>query len=846
MKRLVYSRAARAAAWVLALAFAANQVALQPAALVSAADAPGTQITNSASATYKDASGTQYSTVSNTVTATVQNAPTLTNTGGTGTNYAPAQTVTDSFTLANTGNASGYFKLGGDATIGGTDAASATLGNGATTCTTPVGSQSAACEYAAKVGSTTYYFTSLSSTADNNSLNYWLQNTNPLTASGSSVTIYVYYTLSSGAATGSSNTVTSSISATVAYAAAGSAPAETSASQSATVSNTVQADARLDLYKASSQNGTTGDITYTISAHNGGAFPAKDLQSVKTLLGAAAAGILIADKVPTFGGSPLHLSNSGAITTSTSATYGYPTGTPALDVYYSTSANGTTAWTKATGNLPTDGTVTYIAVFIHGGTCGSTGFDLCADTGHPTNPGNSNVASAAAVQFSFVVAQPTGSGAANTGSVTNIANGAIGDNQPTEHILSPGVPGGTADSASSTPLTTSGQGINNTTLTSTTGASNKTSDQALAAYGTLNGPSGQPASSGSFDGSVAASTSADFTAASFGITADSIANTGTTPGTPATTATLSGSATVCVPDTVKNSGNKDDNYTITAYAPTAFAIPATGGQSYTTSFNAGGSGQVTGWSVGVYSNNTCSSLLGGASAGAASSTASNVSVTSGSTLTYYVGYTVPAATKYFTRFDSLVHAVSVGDSTQTNDTHNELYSSYIAVTQSQSINSTNCPSGTSPSYVAGTVCTGDTISYTIDYRNLVMGTSDTNVSFNQCVNNTGAGNVLLLTDNGTLSSSTSTTTQNNWGYFTTGLQSQPADNDSTGAVRSGSTFQYATGTPAGAYSGTFSAGATAFTATPGGTNFQLVPRNYNSPSGTQDWKGTITFSLVVK
>ncbi len=845
MKHFTTQRAARAAAWVLALAFAANQVALQPAVLVSAADAPGTQITNSASATYKDASGTQYSTVSNTVTATVQNAPTLTNTGGSGTNYAPAQTVTDSFVLANTGNASGYFQLGGDATIGGTDAASATLGNGATTCTTPVGSQSAPCEYAAKVGSTTYSFTSLSSTSDNNSLNYWLQNTNPLTTSGSSVTIYVYYTLSSGAATGSSNTVTSSIGATVVYAATGSAPAETSASQSASVSNTVQADARLDLYKSSSQNGTSGDITYTISAHNGGAFAAKDLQSVKTLLGAGAAGIVIADKVPVFSGSPLHLSSSGAVTTSTSTTYGYPTGSPTLDVYYTTSANGTTGWTKATGNLPTDGTVTYIAVFIHGGTCGTTGYDLCADTAHATNPGNSNVASAAAVQFSFVVAQPTGSGAANAGSVTNIANGAIGDNQPTEHILSPGVPGGTADSTSSTPLTTAGQGINNTTLTSTSGASDKTSDQALAAYGALNGPSGQPASSGSFDGNVAASTSADFTAASFGITADSITNTSTTAGTPATTATLSGSATVCVAGTVKNSGNKDDNYNITAYAPTAFAIPATGGQSYTASFSAGGT-QVTGWSVGVYSNSVCSSLLGGASAGAASSTASNVSVTSGSTLTYYVGYTVPAATKYFTRFDSLVHAVSVGDSTQMNDTHNELYSSYIALTKSQSITSTNCPSGTSPSYVAGTVCTGDSIAYTIDYRNLVMGTSDTNVSFSQCVNNTGAGNVLVITNNGTVSSSSSTTTQNNWGYFTTGLQSQPVDSDSTGATRAGSAFQYATGTPAGAYSGTFSAGATAFTATPGGTGFQLVPRNYNSPSGTQDWKGTITFSLVVK
>ncbi len=839
--------ASRAAAWLLALAFISNFVLVQRPVIVSAApDAPGTQITNSASATYKDAAGNSYTTVSNTVTTTVQNAPTLTNTSGSGTNYAPGQTITDAFVLVNTGNASGYFQLSGDASLGGTDSASATLGNGAATCTTPVGAQSSACEYAAKVGSTTYYFTSLASSTDNNSLNYWLQNTNPLTAAGSSVTIYVYYTLASNAGTGSSNTATSSITASVAYAASGSAPAETSATQSATENNTVQADARLDLYKSSSQSGTTGDITYTISAHNGGAFSAKDLQSVKTLLGAAANGILITDKVPVFGGSPLKLSNSGAITTSTSATYGYPTGAVTLDVYYTTSANGATGWTKATGNLPTDGSVTYIGIFIHGGTCGSTGYDLCSDTGHATNPGNSNVAAAAAVQFSFVVQQPTGALSGNTGSVTNLANGVIGDNQPTEHILGPGIPGATADSASSTPLTTSGQGINNTTLTSTSGASNKTSDQALAGYGALNGPSGQPASSGSFDGSVVASSNADFTAVPFGVSADAITNTGTTAGTPVTSVTMSAAATLCVANTLKNSGNHDDNFSITAYAPTAFAIPATGGQSYTTGFNAGGSGQAAGWTVGVYSNNTCSSLLGGASTGSANSIASNVSVTSGSTLTYYVGYTAPSGTKYFTRFDSLVHAVSSGDSTKMNDTHNELYSSYIALTKSQAITSTNCPSGASPSYAAGTVCTGDTINYTVDYRNLVLGTSDSNVSFNACVNNTGSGNVLVLADDGTVTSSSSSTTQNNWGYFTTGLQSQPVDNTSTGGARSGSSFTYAGGTPHGSYSSTFAAGATAFTVTPGGTSFQLVPQNYISPSATQDWKGTVTFSLVVK
>lgn len=842
----------RLTSWLLAFAFLAPLAGVQrPLIVAAASDAPGTQITNSASATYKDANGNSYTTTSNVVTTVVQNAPSLTNTAGSGTNYAPGQLVTDTFVLANTGNASGYFQLTGDATIGGTDASSATLGNGASTCTTPVGSQSAACEYAATVGATTYYFTSYNSTSDDNSLNHWLKNTNPLTASSSSITVSAYYTLATNAATGSSNTVTSAITANVYYAASGSAPAETSANASATESNTVQADSRMDLYKSSSQNGTTGDITYTISAHDGGAFSAKELASVKTLLGASASGILVTDKIPQFGGSPLKLSNSGTVSITTNATYGFAT-SATVDTYYTTSSNGTTGWTKATGALPTDGSVTYIGIFIHGGTCSSaSGFELCADTGHATSPGNANVASAAAVQFSFVVAQPTGSGAGNTGSVTNLADGVFGDNQPTEHILGPGIPAGTADSSSSTPLTTSGQGINNTSLTSTSGASNQTGNQALSSFSVLDGPgkvlgaTADPGSSGSYDGSAASNTNDDFVAMPFGITADSITNTGTAAGTPVTAATTSGSASVCVADQIENSGNKDDNFNVTAYAPTAFAIPTTGGQSYTTGFNAGGT-QLTTWTVAIYSDSSCTVALGGASAGSTSSTASNVSVTSGATQDVYVKYTAPTGTTYFTRFDSLVHAVSVGDTTKTNDVHNELYSSFVALTKSQSITSTNCPSGASPSYGANTVCSGDSIAYTVDYRNLVLGTSDTNLSFNECVTETGSGNALLIADDGTVTSSSSSTTQNNWGYFTTGLQAAPVDKDSSSATRSATTFLYATGTPHGMYGSTFGAGDTAFEATPGGTPFSLVPKNYNGPSSSQDWQGTISFTLTVK
>ncbi len=830
MKRYLVS----AAAWLTAASLAANVVLLPLGSdAANGHDDPGTQITNSASAVYKDAAGNTYNTTSNTVTTTVQNAPTLTNVQGSGTSYAPGQTIADTFVITNTGNGPGTLQLSdssaaptasSDAVLAGSDAASATLGNNAATCTTPVGSQSAPCKYSATVGGTTYSFTSFNGTSDNNSLDYWLLHTNGTTAAGSSITVTVYYTLSNSATT--PGTVTSQIFATVAYAASGSAPAETSASVSATESNTVTADARLDLYKASSQNGSTGDITYTISAHNGGAFAAKDLQSVKALLGAATAGVFITDRIPQFGGSPLTLSNSGAVTVTPNAAYGYATGATA-DVYYTTSANGSSGWTKAAGNLPTDGTVTYIGIFIHGGTCTSAGYELCADTGHGTTPGNANVASAAALQFAFTVAQPTGPGSANSGSVKNIANGVIGDNQPTEHILGPGIPGGTADSGSSTPLTTAGQGVNNTTNTSTNGGSNQTSDQALSSYAPLNGPAGQPAATGSYDGAVASNTSDDFTAYPFGLAGDAVANTSTTPGTPTTVATLgAGGQTLCVPNTVKNNGNHDDAFNVVANAPTQYAVPATTGGTV-----------VATWKVGIYSDNLCSSALGGATDGSSSSTASNVSVTSGNALNYYVKYIVPAGAPYFNRFDSVITATSIGDNTKSNTTHDELYSGFIALTKSQSVTSNGCPAGVSPSYAANTVCPTGVLKYTVDYRNLVMGTSSTNASFSAVVTSAGS---LQITDDGTLSTSASSTTTPNWASFAA-MTASPAD------TTTGSTYTYYTGVPAsGGGSATWSSSATKFIDLVGGAAFQLVPKNYNAPSASQGNQGTIQFSISVQ
>ena len=211
-------------------------------------------------------------------------------------------------------------------------------------------------------------------------------------------------------------------------------------------------------------------------------------------------------------------------------------------------------------------------------------------------------------------------------------------------------------------------------------------------------------------------------------------------------------------------------------------------------------------------------------------------MTSGSSLNYYTKYIIPAGAPYFYRFDSSITATSVGDNTKSNSTHDELYSGFIALTKSQSVTSTGCPAGVAPSYAANTVCPTGVLQYVVDYRDLVMGTTSTNVSFNAVTTQSGT---LQLTDDGTLSTVSQTTTPN-WASFAT-MTAAPVDSSA------GSAFTYYTGIPAsGGGSGTFATTDTKFVDVVGGAAFQLVPKNYLGPSGTQGNQGTITFSIAVK
>lgn len=903
--------AKRAAAYIVALSLLAEAFVV-PTGVVAAQTAPGTNITNSATATYTDASGNTYSTTSNTVTTVVQNAPTLSETAAGGSPYSPGQVVSDVFTITNQGNAAGNIQVSGnntvngsgqfssvaDATIGGTDSSFATIGSG------PVVSgcsDSGTAKYSVTIGATT---TSCASIADLNTfLNLPAQ---MIAAATGLITVTVYYALSNTATTTGSPTVTSTIYSNISYATVGSAAAEISAVANATETNTVVADANINQYKSQTQCATgpctpatdnVGDITYTVSATNGGTEAAKDLASVKTLIGstvwnasinggANAGGVMLSDKVPQFNSAPLALSNvSGGnyqVTVAVNSTYGFATGAKAYLVY-STSATAAT-WAAAGGSavtsgsgtftIPNSNTVYYLAVVIVAGTCTISGFELCSYTANTTTNGNSNVATYPAVQYSYTVAQPTGPGSANSGIITNVGDAMWGNNQPTEDVLGPAIPGNTSDTTcAGTCLNVANEGINYIGSSVIVGGSNQTAIQALASYATLTGPydssetggcSGVAGTTnclgadatGSYDGVVSSTTDDDFTAAGFDSASDNIVNTGTVAGTPATVTTTGATSTLCIGHTLFNSGNKTDAYNIAIGAqPTGYALPTTSGGTAS-----------TGWTFGIYSDGACSSSLGGSTQGS-TTTATAVGLASGANLQYYVKYVIPSGLKYFARFDSTITATSNGTGSPANSTHDELYSSFIALTKSINVTATNCPSGALPS-LPGTssgastvVCPGGTLQYTVDYRNLVLGSASTNVSFAKCY--TAAGQ-LNIDDDGTsssgatlgLSTALAAYTSGNWGTYTNGLTGAPTDNDSASTARSGANASTLTYWISGGSTGT-AAAATRFNDLVGASTFQLVPHGYftssiaGNPSSVtepaaKDYQGTITFTAIVK
>ena len=747
---------------------------------LAAGTAPGVVITNTATATYSDGNGVSYTTNSNTVTTTVQNAPSLTITAPAAQTVAPGQVVVDTYTLTNTGNAAGNFTIptGTPATVGANGTFDGYVIAG-TTCTA-----TAPCTIAQAN-------TALAGLA--------------ATASGGTLTVGVEYTVNAADVAG--NTIPTTLTAQIVQPAVGTIPAATSANATATVTDTVATDARLDLQKSitPATGAAPAPIGFKIVANNGGGFAATDLQSVKALLGGAApAGVLITDLIPQFGGVPLTLSGT--------PTFTVPAGTTGT-VYYSTSATGAAgSWstTYAAGDF-------FIALEISGG---AGGVELASDPAGSTGAGNVTTTQAS---LSFDTVQPTGSGSANTGSISNLANSVIGGHPGASGltpIIGPNIPAGTNDSATpTTPLTAA---IDNTTpgngATAPGGASNRVTGNAFSTASVLNGPADAAGATGSYpaapnNGAATATNALDFTAVSFPCSATTV--TGTTCTIPAT-------ASISIPGTYTNTGNAADTLTATVTIPAGFTA---------TIYNA-----TCPATIPAGSNIQTVCTISGAALGTGSATATATgtvtgsfgSVASGASGNYIVVY------KPITGANPVANGVGIdatvtvsGTSGDSNATHQDLYpGGPLALNKSAAVVS-GCP-GTGQT--AGGICPGGTITYTVAYANqapaaAVTTNAGTEPAYAYQGITTGA---VTITEDGT--GSTAATATNNWATYTNGLTGIPAVNNTAGTTAF--TFAYGT-TGAGAYSTTTpAAGAVKFTA----TATTIAPGS----------AGTIVFSAVVK
>lgn len=748
---------------------------------------PNTSIQNTASATYKDSSGNSYSTQSNTVTTVVQNAPSLTVTTNNGSSagsqtVAPGQVVSDTYTLTNTGNGSGDFQL----TTGASD-------NGVTGGTDSGSTSTVQYVY----NSTTYTTVALLNTA--------LSGVS--VASGNTITVQVQYTLSSSATT--PGTVITQLKSTLTY--SGSPSAVTSASASNTYTDTAQADARMDLQKSASQGGSSPyNITYTINANNGGAFSSQAISSVTTLGFPNTGCLAIVDKIPSFNSTTASIVGTPSVTTTQAN--GFPSSGVTATVYYTTSSDGHTGWTTT---APAAGTATFVAVFLS-----VTSGTACLNSHTGTSAG-SVTAGQAAVALSLTVTQPSGSGSANSNAYLNIATSIYGDNQSSEHIVGGGIPAGTANSGGAGPIYAANQGVNYPaaappTNTAGTGISNTVANTAHLSASVYNGPSSatpttmstlvtNSQATGSYDGSVAVSNNDDFTQATFTPAGFTSINSGTVPGTPSGNAYSSG-GTINVPNALYNAGNADDSFTLLVTAPTG------------------------GWKVQLFPDNglgtgPSATAYPGCTTAGASCTATVPTISSGSAIQYWAVYTAPSGVTAFTRSDASIVATSANDGTQTNNTHDEVYSGFIVLTKSANVTSTGCPTGTNPSLptsdaTGAAVCPGGVIQYTVDYRNIAVTGGTGNTEPATAFLTTKAGTLIVSEDGAAIG--------NTWAANTGGLNANAVDTPgNSGVWASNDVWSPALGSQAG---------ASAFTCTVGGAAFSLGAGQF----------GTIKFSVTVK
>jgi hypothetical protein len=760
----------------------------------------GTAIVNSASAAYSDGSGNAFTSVSNTVSTTVQSAPSLSIVAGATQKTVPGGQLSSSFVATNTGNGVATLAFTVPSQTGTDGSATSIVAYTLDTVTTTLPTLPAGCT------STSTTAASCQTLAELDTLAASL----PL-AAGKSLDVGVVYNVPNTAAAGTlaaPQTVITTLGGTASQSAAnnaGTSGTVTSAPLATPPSETddVLADARLDLQKAGVNSGSAS-LSYTIYGANGGATAAHDLLSVKTLLGGAS-GVFVSDAIPQFGGVPLAVQS---IALATNTTNGFAAST--VTYYYSTSSTPT-GWTALAASATPPATATFVGVLFSGG---ANGIELNPNNG-ATSTGRVSAANAA-FTLTIVTAVPSGPNSGNTNAVVNQVDSVVGGGEanptpdsavtnPAPYVLGPAIPANTSDAANAGLVTAAGTGLAYPTQAAGSaatqqGASNAVGNAANASGSVFNGPSGNPTATGSYNAVAPVNASDDFSAIAYspsGFVPTNTSPTGIVGN--ALGSTVTSSTYVTFVNTLQNQGNAADNITVNAVAP-------------------------SGWTVAIYAAGATiasGTSLSGPAAATASATFANVPSGNASSttnlLSYQVVYYPSSAATAFTTYDSVVTATSANSPSVSNATHDEIViGGPLALTKTQTLDSTTC--------TGGVAVPGCIIKYSIAYTNNALPASACPATapttypaydggyFVKGLTISENGKTGVNTWGGTYTTSTGVTAN-----VTTGLNAPAAD------TTTGTTF---TGNTAGSY---------AFAASIGGTGLILAP----------GCSGTITFAVTV-
>jgi hypothetical protein len=685
---------------------------------LAAATAAGTSISNTATATYSDGTNT-YNSQSNTVTTTVQNAPSLTISPTSGTPgsqpVSPSGTITDTYTLTNTGNGSGYFQLTGSQSVDD----GVTAGQG--TFTT----------YVVNAGAGNQSFATIA--AVNNYLSTGNGGAAFLTAVNGTISVGVTYSANVGA----SGTITTKLTPDIVMPGAPTGPTGTTTQTSTTVigqyNDTVVVDARIDVQKTASVGGTVAapTVTYTVRFANGGArnlapvfknaLPGGNAAAYSGCTNSTACGVVFTDKLPSYNATQLTLT---AAVPSISGAAG--------TIIYST--DGTTWTTTQAGAV-------YVGVFLPATSITGAGLTTFQPNNNTTSQGTVTAPNAS-LTLTFVMNGSTATGAANANAITNVANSTYADQSG--YIEGPGIAVSTVTNNAAATTAQAAPAIANANG-ALAGAASITSAASLLNTVLFNGPNGFPQAIGPTNSND------DYTAVSYtnGGTLLSAVN-GATVTVPAA------AAAITTVNSIQNTGNKDDTYTLSAATAAGLtALPA----GWTVSYASAGQG----------ASGSCGAVVAG-------TVITTVCVPSGATQNYRVLYTPPAGATTFNAFagyGDAITATSGNDNTKNNVTIDEIFvGGFVKLVKTWGV-ALGQPCLTATVFTASSALAspGDCIQYTVTYSNVAPSGGTNNITLN--------ATTFVITEDGAVSGGAGPTVYTNtWAANSNGLYAAPADSNS--------------------------------------------------------------------